>query len=118
MSIIIATNYVSQVFAISIFVYVTIVLLIYLFLKSLKPELFSNTSDNEIEGLEFGQTELIDCSFVYNVCPCQSVSFRSCLRKLNPTSNCQLKSLANCEFMRPAVQGNTPYRVDFICCRI
>ncbi|CAD5220978.1 unnamed protein product [Bursaphelenchus xylophilus] len=87
-------------------------------LKACKPELFANTSDNEVEGLEFGETGFQDCSFLLKCFPCNTCSFRNCWRNTLPTTKLSLRELANCECIRPTIHGSAPYKIDLICCRV
>ncbi|CAD5214958.1 unnamed protein product [Bursaphelenchus okinawaensis] len=108
----------SLVFAISILAYTAIVILVYLILKACNPDMFANTSDNEIEGLQYGEPSFANCSFLYKCFPCSTCSFRSCWRNVLPTKSFSLRQLANCECIRPTIHGNSPYRVDLICCKV
>ncbi|KAI6176707.1 hypothetical protein M3Y97_00828000 [Aphelenchoides bicaudatus] len=106
----------TLVFCLSIAAYTVFVLLLFAVMKCAKPEWFANTSDNEVEGLEFGG--FADFSYVYNCCPCNGISMRHCLNRIFPRTQFSIRRMANCECIRPVVQGNSPYNIDFICCRV
>uniref|UniRef100_A0AC35FIM5 Uncharacterized protein n=1 Tax=Panagrolaimus sp. PS1159 TaxID=55785 RepID=A0AC35FIM5_9BILA len=110
-------NNTGLIFAVSITVYTILVLILFFVLKKLKPEKFQPAEKLEPLGVNPRQITFLDCSCFYQICPCGYISLRQLLRKCCPIE-ITLHEVATCECIRPAIQGNIPYRVNFVCCTV
>ncbi|CEF66801.1 Hypothetical protein SRAE_2000146700 [Strongyloides ratti] len=104
-------------FLISI-IYFFCVITIYLFLSRFAPEKLRQQNNRGLIGEEEYQY-YCDCSCLSTLCPCETISLRSFLRK---TCCCvkadSLREVFHCECFRPIIQGTPAYKVDFICCTV
>uniref|UniRef100_A0A0K0DWB0 Uncharacterized protein n=1 Tax=Strongyloides stercoralis TaxID=6248 RepID=A0A0K0DWB0_STRER len=106
------------IFFIGSIIYFCCVIIIYLCLSKFAPEKLRQQNNRGLIGEEEYQY-YCDCSCLSVICPCETISLRSFLRKACCCfRDNSLKEYFQCECLRPLIQGTPPYKVDFICCTI